>query len=146
MTDASISIQEYLIELLKEREDLSSLAEAEQIRPESDMGDPAVGAFAVTIGAQDKGAHLGILGRILVDVDVTVEVRASVTEDPDLTVSRTLATAVFATIDGIANDIHLTDWVIRYHEPWSQSPLALSDLYRYTTFTSTFILQDKSSL
>lgn len=145
MTGASIDLQDYLLELLKAREDLSDLSEAEQIRPESDMADPPVGAFAVTVGVQDKGAHLGIPGRILVDVDVTVEVRASVTEDPELSATRALARAVFAAIDGIANDIHLKDWTIRHHVPWIQSPLGVGDLYRYATFTSTFLLQVNSS-
>lgn len=146
MTDPAISIQDYLLSLLKAREELSSLAEEDQIRPESDMGEPSIGAFAVTIGVQDKGSHLGLPGRVLVDVDATVEVRASVTEDPDLSVTRGLSRAVFSAVNGIGRDIHLDGWVIRSTEPWIQSPLGISDLYRYATFSTTFFLQDKTTL
>lgn len=146
MTDASIDLQDYLIARLRAASGLSELAEADQIRPESDMSDPPVGAFAVTVGVQDKGCHLGIPGRILVDIDATVELRASVTEDPDLTATRAISQAVFAAIEGIANDISMEGWTIRYHAPWVQSPLGVSDLYRFSTFTTTFLLQSNSSI
>ena len=146
MTDASIDLQDYLIDLLKEQDDLSALAEAQQIRPESDTADPPIGAFAITVGVQDKGAHLGIPGRVLVDVDATVELRASVTDDPDLTATRAISQAVFAAIEGIANDTQMAGWTIRHHSPWIQSPLGVSDLYRYATFTTTFLLQSNSSI
>lgn len=146
MTDASIDLQDYLIDLLKEQEDLSTLAEAQQIRPESDTADPPIGAFAITVGVQDKGAHLGIPGRVLVDVDATVELRASVTDDPDLTATRAISQAVFAAIEGIANDTQMEGWTIRHHSPWIQSPLGIGDLYRYATFSTTFLLQSNSSI
>ena len=146
MTDASIDLQDYLIDLLKEQEDLSTLAEAQQIRPESDTADPPIGAFAITVGVQDKGAHLGIPGRVLVDVDATVEVRASVAEDPDISLTRALAVATHNALEGIPDDISLAGWTIRHHSPWIQSPLGVGDLYRYATFTTTFLLQSNSSI
>ena len=146
MTDASLDLQNYLIARLRSASGLAALAEAEQIRPESDMADPPIGAFAVTIGVQDKGSHLNLPGRILVDVDATVELRASVTEDPDLAVTRSLSKALFEAIEGISNDTSMEGYTIRHHAPWVQSPLGVSDLYRFSTFTTTFLLQVNSSI
>ena len=146
MTDASIDLQNFLIARLRAASGLSELAEADQIRPESDMSDPPVGAMAVTVGVQDKGCHLGIPGRVLVDVDATVELRASVTDDPDLTATRAASQALFEAIEGIANDTSMEGWTIRYHSPLVQSPLGVTDLYRYATFSTTFLLQVNSSI
>ncbi len=141
MTPEALAIQEYLIDRLAATSALDELADAGQIRPESDTADPPIGAIAVTVGVQDMGGHLGIPGRILVDVAATVEVRASVTDDPDVSATKAVAAAVFAAIEAIPNDTPLDGCTIRHHAPWMQSPLGVSDLYRYATFSTTFLIQ-----
>ena len=141
MTDASKAVIEYLIARLAAVPALTSLATAQQIRPSSDQSDPPVGAAAIVVAASDKGNHNGIPGRILVDVDASVEVRSSLTDDPDMTAFNALSQAAFQSLCGIANDTPIPGWDIRYGSEWASGEVMQDALYRYIEFSASIILQ-----
>jgi len=60
--------------------------------------------------------------------------------------TRAFSQAVFDAIEGITEDTPMEGWTIRHHAPWVQSPLGVTDLYRYATFSTTFLLQVNSSI
>ncbi|MGN0866186.1 MAG: hypothetical protein ACI4SG_00710 [Oligosphaeraceae bacterium] len=146
MTSASIAIQDLLLSLLtgEETGPLHGLAISQQIRPSSDQQDPPMGEAAVIVDASDQGSHLGLPGRVLVDVSAQVEVRTSLAEDKGMEHFRAISQAVHAILEGIRTDHpSATGWDIRHVSPWTEGAVAQDSLYRYQTFSATFLLQAK---
>ena len=144
MTPASLAIQDLLLSSLMGDAPgpLHALAAALQIRASSDQEDPPMGEAAVIVDASDQGSHLGLPGRVLVDVAAQVEVRTSLAEDKGMERFRAISQAVHDILEGIREDTpSATGWDIRHVSPWAEGAIAQDSLYRYQAFSATFLLQ-----
>lgn len=137
----SATIQNYILDVLRSFPMLATLANAGQIRAQSDQSDPKIEGLAIVVAVTDKGSHLGLPGRILVDFDVEVSIRSSLTDDPDLTGYNELAQSVQDALNGLHCDLVQSGFILRYFSPWQENGLALDGFFRYNTFTSTFLTQ-----
>lgn len=137
----SATIQNYILDVLRSFPLLATLANAGQIRAQSDQSAPKIEGLAIVVAVTDKGNHLGVPGRILVDFDVEVSIRSSLTDDPDLTGYNELAQSVQDALNGLPCDLVQSGFILRYFSPWQENGLALDGFFRYNTFTSTFLIQ-----
>jgi hypothetical protein len=133
------AFQAYLISLLSTA--LPSFAEASAVRAASDQTDPPLGDRAAVVGCEDAGDYNGIPGHVLVNVKAVVEIRTALSEDPDGALFDAASEAVSEALFGIANDTALTGWDIRLGNLWAGSAVALDNLYRYRSYTTTALLQ-----
>ncbi len=145
MTNASIPILTFLLDYLEGLTGLEKLAEAQQIRASSDQNDPPMGDAAVIVDVQDMGGHLGLPCRVLVDVQAQVEVRTSLAADPGLENFRRLCAAVGSGLAALQEDLLATveNWDVRFVSSPVESSLSQDALYRFQSFTVTFLLQSK---
>jgi hypothetical protein len=145
MTNASYPVLTFLLDYLAELPGLENLAEAQQIRASSDQNDPPMGDAAVIVDVQDMGGHLNISDRILVDVRVQVEVRTSLAADLGLENFRTLCISVGAGMAALQKNLPETveDWDVRFVSSPVETSLSQDSLYRFQSFTATFLLQSK---
>ena len=141
MTDATSPVIDFLIARLSAVPELSGLTAEDQIRVSSDQSDPPVGAAAIVVSATDKGNHLDIPERILVDVQASVEVRTSLTDDPAMSVFSVISKAAFSALCAIQNDTSISGWFIRFGSDWQSGEVMQDALYRYQEFSGTILLQ-----
>lgn len=106
-------------------------------------GDESVDRTArmIVVDVVDKGNHLGIPGRILVDGSYGVALYENTTDDPSGSgsLSNALASALGALPWG---DEHTEHWYIRYIAGYSQTASVMDGAYRRTNFAADFFVQD----
>ena len=143
MTSAAIAIQDLLLARIQGNTSpsLQALTDAQQIRPSSDQQDPPMGDAAVIVEVTDQGSHLGLPGRVLVDVSAQVEVRTSLAEDKGMEDFRAIFQAVHAVLEAIPKDTEATGWTIRHISPWTETAISQDSLYRIQSLSATFLLQ-----
>ena len=106
-------------------------------------GDESIDRTArmIIVDVIDKGNHLGIPGRILVDGSYGVALYENTTDDPSG--SGSLSEALGAALSALPwGDEHTEHWYIRYISGYSQTANAMDGNYRRTNFTADFFVQD----
>ncbi len=135
------AFQNLLIDSLSANAKLAPLAEAGQIRAVTDQADPKIGPAAIVVDVTDKGAHLGLPGRILLDFDAAVSVRTSLADDVDCSAYNTLIQGVEETLAALPIDTAQTGgFTILHASAWHYAGLEVDGFYRYNSLTATFLI------
>lgn len=138
MSDASQAVADHASALLAALPVLSRLVEEGQIRFPATAGERDSG---VTVSCRDMGNHLGIPGRILVDVALSVSVRTPLCDDTDAAAFDAYTDAVFRALASIADDTEIDGWTIRHVSDFSETPVSRDSRYRTREASATVLLQ-----
>lgn len=140
MASLTEKILDYFLAYLSQADGLSSLAAAGQIRAVSDQADPKAGEASIAVDVTDRGSHLGLPGRVLVDAEVSVTLRTSLVADEDLALFHALLAAASSALNALRTDQPENGFTILCFSPWVNSDVAHDGFYRYVTATSQLLL------
>ncbi len=140
------ALEKLIIDTLSANDKLAALAEASQIRATTDQADPKVTGAAIVVDVTDKGSHLNLPGRVLLDFDVSVAVRTSLTEDEDRSRYNALIQGVEEALDELPRDEEQTGgFTILYAESWKYTGIAVDGFYRYNNLTTSLLVYNNSA-
>lgn len=139
MDTLSDTISDYVINRLKA---IPALAGVSIIRNADESSER--GESVIIVDTQDKGNHLGIPGRMLVDAAVALALCVHVTDDQGGERTSALREAVEGLIydqSAMTPADPIGEWYIRYWEP-SGSGIEMDGNYRKATYQAKLILQN----
>lgn len=148
MKEPAPQIQQCLIDLLRQAAIPS--VDPDDIRGTLDTSGRPKGFTGCTVHAVDRGNHNGIPGRILVDVEVDIDVYSHVNEDADGSICSNAVSFIrplLPSLSDMGNDWTLPpleNWRVRYPGNWETTGPVLSPdaAYRVYTISATLFLQN----